>query len=56
MSMDVSLNKELYMPSPNAGRQVKVMIKEIYKHTAACNACRTRKRKCDGKAPCSYVS
>lgn len=36
------------------GKKVKVVIKEVYKHTAACEACRSRKRKCDGKAPCSY--
>ena len=30
--------------------------KEIYRLTMACDACRVRKRKCDGGSPCSYIS
>lgn len=26
----------------------------LFRNTNACDACRVRKRKCDGKAPCSY--
>jgi hypothetical protein len=32
------------------------VVKEIRRNTAACEACQERKRKCDGKAPCSFIS
>lgn len=35
-------------------KEVRVIIKEVVKNTLACNACRVRKGKCDGKFPCSY--
>ena len=38
------------------GKHIKVVVKEVLKHTAACEACRARKRKCDGQAPCTYIS
>eukprot|EP00026_Physarum_polycephalum_P003218 Phypoly_transcript_03228.p1 GENE.Phypoly_transcript_03228~~Phypoly_transcript_03228.p1 ORF type:complete len:816 (+),score=189.11 Phypoly_transcript_03228:74-2449(+) len=34
--------------------EVKFIVKEVYRHTAACDACKVRKRKCDGVAPCKY--
>eukprot|EP00026_Physarum_polycephalum_P006010 Phypoly_transcript_06050.p1 GENE.Phypoly_transcript_06050~~Phypoly_transcript_06050.p1 ORF type:complete len:565 (+),score=69.51 Phypoly_transcript_06050:111-1805(+) len=36
------------------GKRVKVTIKNLTKNTSACDVCRDRKKKCDGKAPCSY--
>lgn len=38
------------------GKRVKVIITDIIKQSAACSTCKQRKKKCDGKIPCSYIS
>lgn len=38
------------------GNPVKVIVKEVIKVTSACVACTKKKRKCDGKIPCSSIS
>lgn len=38
------------------GKQMKITVKEIYKNSAACEACRVSKKKCNGVSPCSRVS
>lgn len=40
------------MSSPE--QQVIITLKDTNRLTAACDACRERKRKCDGKAPCHF--
>src|SRR5688500_11336184 len=36
--------------------EVKVVIKEVKHRTAACIACRKRKRKCEGRSPCAHCA
>src|SRR5271163_3801772 len=38
------------------GKEIKVVVKEVMQQTNACVACKARKRKCGGRAPCSFIS